>query len=129
MNNSSSFPFLLMPPDVPLPLDLGRVRIHSNSLTSSGMITLLVKKFFPMSSPNLSMGYEAFPLILSLDPKEESSAPPFALLLRRAPNPKTFLTGRDFQPFHQLCCLALNTFKDIHIFPKLWGPELHAVLK
>ncbi|XP_075021207.1 NADPH-dependent 3-demethoxyubiquinone 3-hydroxylase, mitochondrial isoform X2 [Calonectris borealis] len=33
------------------------------------------------------------------------------------------------QPFHQLCCPPLDTFKDLHILLKLWGPELHTVFK
>lgn len=31
----------------------------------------------------------------------------------------------SFQPFHLLCCLSVHTYKDLHIFLKWWGPEVH----
>ncbi|KAK4830133.1 hypothetical protein QYF61_008560 [Mycteria americana] len=72
---------------------------------------------------------------LSMSPPQEAAEsnevapqPPF-LQIRQAQSPQPLLIGHSFQPFHQLCCLPLDTFEYLNIFFKLWGPELHTVLK
>jgi len=51
------------------------------------------------------------------------------LQTQKASSPQPLLTGHAFQPFHQLCCLPLDAFKDLHILLKSWGPELQTVLQ
>lgn len=80
--------------------------------------------------------FKTFPCVLSLDAWDKSSAPlcafPFLRKLQRArrwPQPPfiqtrqtrsswLLSTGHSFYPFHQLCCLPLNSFRDLPIFTK-----------
>jgi len=64
----------------------------------------------------------------AVESKEVAAQPPF-LQTRQAQRAQPFPSGHSFQPFHQLCCPCLDTFKDLHILLKLWSPEVHAVLK
>ena len=72
---------------------------------------------------------------LCMSPPQEAAGsnevaphPPF-LQTRQAQSPQLLLIAHASQTFHQLCCPPLDTFKDLHIFLKLWGPELHTELK
>lgn len=56
-------------------------------------------------------------------PQEAVERSPFTLLqTRQAQISHMLLTGYMFQ----LCCPPLDTFKNLHIFLKLQGPELHS---
>lgn len=52
-----------------------------------------------------------------------------SLKTRQAKSPQPLLTGYAFQPLLQFWCPPLGTFKDLHVCLKLWGPEVHTVLK
>lgn len=88
-----------------------------------------------------------FPVVLTLDPRENSPAPPSphsllrklkkAMLLSlhfsegKAQSPQLLLVGRAFQPFTRRFTLLsppLDMFEDLHIFLQCWGPALHTVL-
>jgi len=64
----------------------------------------------------------------AVESNEVAPQSPF-LQTRQTQSPQPLLTGHAFQRFHQLCCLPLDAFKDLHIFLKLWGPELPTALK
>ena len=92
------------------------------------LTTLWVKKCLLASSLDLPRGgFEPFPRVLSLDSRQESSAPPSPrpLLGERAesdeinPQPPSLQTrqtqspGRTFQPRHRLGRLPLGAFEDL----------------
>lgn len=54
-------------------------------------------------------------------------SPPFF----KPEKPKVFSHSyRTFlQPFHHVWCLLMDMLEDLHIFLKLWGPELHTELQ
>jgi len=118
-------------------LNTERVGASTASLGSlfQCLSTLLVRKCFLRPSLNLPWrSFEPFPCVLSLDTREKTSAHPSPLpLLRQLQRAMTLpisflfsklekprvLTGHYFQPFHQLCCLHLGTFKDLNLLLKL----------
>lgn len=87
---------------------------------------------------------ELFPLVLSLGTRDSSSALPcpspllrklhramrlcLSFLFSRLDQPRALsCSHKSFLPApHQLCCPPLEAFKDFHILPKLWGPELQS---
>ena len=131
-------------------LNPDRLGASTSSLGSlfSSLTTLSVKKFFLMSGLNLPWcSFEPFPCILSLDTREKSSAPHFPCPLfrkqwRAVRSPLSFLSfkldkprvlshfSQDIpsSPFTCIVCVLLNAFEYLNIL-KLWGPELHTVLK
>jgi len=64
----------------------------------------------------------------AVDSNEVTPQPPL-LQTRQAQSPQLLHIAHAFQAFHQPCCPSLDVFKDLHILLKLWGPELHTVLK
>ena len=85
--------------------------------------------------PNTGSPGEEISTSLSLSAPQEAvesnevTPQPPALQTRQTQCPQLLFIRHAFQPFHQLCCHPLDAFKDLHILPKLWGPELHRVFK
>ena len=71
----------------------------------------------------LSTSLPTSPPLEAIENNEVPPQPSF-LQTRQARSPQLLFTGHAFQPSHQLCCPPLDTFKDLHILLKLWGPEL-----
>lgn len=97
-------------------------------------------EIFLMSSPNLPWcSFVLFHCDLPSVPREQRPAP-LPLLsaaswgweqrgrLRALFSPD-YTTQVDFQPFYQLSCPLLDTFKYLTIPSTLWSPELHPVLQ
>ena len=51
------------------------------------------------------------------------------LQTRQTQSPQPLLIGDKLPPFHQLFCPPLDPFKYLNTLLKMWGPELHTVIK
>jgi len=86
----------------------------------------------PMHPVTGSQGEEISTSISTSPPQEaiESNESPLRLLFSKLDKPMSQdIPSSPFQPFHQLCCPPLDIFKYLTNVLKLWGPELHTVLK
>ncbi|PKU44635.1 hypothetical protein llap_5071 [Limosa lapponica baueri] len=111
------------------------------------LITLLVKKFFPISILNLPWhNLRPFPLVPSPVPWEKRLTPPLAtptfqvvtesekvspqppfLQAEHLQLPQRLLTRLVLQTPHQLRCPSLDTLQPLNVFPFLRGPKLKTI--